>query len=195
MNPLRERLGALTGLRPDLASLGKLASLSEWLVAEAIPQGGLGPNEATEVLDRHLLGSAAFSIGFSQPPSICWDLGSGAGLPGLVLALLWPTTRMVLIDRSQKRCDLVRRAARIIEVDVQIDNRDFADLAGGTGAIVSRAAMPPAGILPILERLLTPGGVAVISGSQQKAPPPYIAITIPKGVLDPPPRLLMMRQQ
>jgi hypothetical protein len=54
--------------------------------------------------------------------------------------------------------------------------------------------MPAWRLLPILERLLAPGGVAVVSGSKETATTPFLAITIPKGVLDPPPRLLMMRQ-
>jgi 16S rRNA (guanine527-N7)-methyltransferase len=194
VNPLRGSIEALTGHQATDEVIGKLTSLAEWLVTEAIPQGGLGPNEATDVLNRHIVGSVAFSLGFPQPPSVCWDLGTGVGLPGLVLAVLWPNTRMVLIDRSQKRCDLARRASRIIDVAVEVENTDLEELDPQTEAIVSRATKPASRLLPILERLLAPGGVAVVSGSKETATTPFLAITIPKGVLDPPPRLLMMRQ-
>jgi 16S rRNA (guanine527-N7)-methyltransferase len=194
VNPLRGSIEALAGHQPTDEVVGKLTSLAEWLVTEAIPTGGLGPNEATDVLGHHIVGSAAFSLGFPQPPSVCWDLGTGVGLPGLVLAVLWPNTRMVLIDRSQKRCDLARRASRIIDVAVEVENTDLEELNTQTEAIVSRATMPASRLLPILERLLAPGGVAVVSGSKETATTPFLAITIPKGVLDPPPRLLMMRQ-
>jgi len=194
VNPLRGSIEALTGHQPTDEAIGKLTSLAKWLVTEAIPQGGLGPNEATDVLNHHIVGSAAFSLGFPQPPSVCWDLGTGVGLPGLVLAVLWPNTRMVLIDRSQKRCDLARRASRIIDVAVEVENTDLEELNPQTEAIVSRATMPASRLLPILERLLAPRGVAVVSGSKETATTPFLAITIPKGVLDPPPRLLMMRQ-
>jgi 16S rRNA (guanine527-N7)-methyltransferase len=194
VNPLRGSIEVLTGHQPTDEAIGKLTSLAKWLVTEAIPQGGLGPNEATDVLNRHIVGSVAFSLGFPQPPSVCWDLGTGVGLPGLVLAVLWPNTRMVLIDRSQKRCDLARRASRIIDVAVEVENTDLEELNPQTEAIVSRATMPASRLLPILERLLAPRGVAVVSGSKETATTPFLAITIPKGVLDPPPRLLMMRQ-
>lgn len=194
MNPLRGSIEALTGQRPTDEVIGKLTTLAEWLVAEAIPQGGLGPNEATDVVNRHILGSAAFSLGFPKPPSVCWDLGTGVGLPGLVLAVLWPTTRMVLIDRSQMRCDLARRASRIIDVAVEVKNFDLEELNAQTEAIVSRATVPALRLLSILEGLLAPGGVAVVSGSKATPTPPFLAITIPKGVLYPPPRLLMMRR-
>jgi 16S rRNA G527 N7-methylase RsmG len=193
VNPWRESLEALTGLRPSSETVGKLRRLADWLVSEAIPQGGLGPNEADNVIERHILGSAVFSIGFSQPPQICWDLGSGVGLPGMVLAALWPGTRVRLVDRSQKRCDMARRASRIVGIEVEVEMADITDLGGRVEAIVSRAAAPALRILPILETLLAPGGTAVVSGSEASPVPPFVAITIPQGVLDTPPRLLMMR--
>ena len=193
MNPLQDSLESLTRSRPSNETVEKLVTLADWLVTEAIPQGGLGPNEAENVIDRHILGSAAFALGFPQAPATCWDLGSGVGLPGLVLAILWPQTSLVLIDRSQRRCDLARRASRILDVALDIRVGDIADLDLAAEAIVSRATIPAAKFAPILERLLAPGGVAVVSGSEASPPPPYIAITIPQGVLDTPPRLLMMR--
>lgn len=193
MNPLRDALEALTGLHPSVEAVEKLTSLADWLVTEAIPNGGLGPNEAQNVVDRHILGSAAFSIGFPQVPDICWDLGSGVGLPGMVLAILWPQSRLVLVDRSQRRCDLARRASRVIGVGLDIKNCDLGELDIRAEAIVSRATLPAVRLLPVLERLLDPGGVAVISGSEAVPPSPFVAITIPQGVLDTPPKLLMMR--
>lgn len=190
---MRDSVEALTGLYLPLEALEKLTRLADWLVTEAIPSGGLGPNEAKNVVDRHILGSAAFAIGFPQPPETCWDLGSGVGLPGMVLAVLWPETRMMLVDRSQRRCDQARRVARILDVVVEVLVGDVTELELRAQAIVSRAAVPAIRFLPILERLLVPGGVAVVSGSEVDAGPPFLAITIPKGVLDTPPRLLMMR--
>ena len=193
MNPLQDSLEALTGLRPTLEAVEKLRTFADWLVAEAVPNGGLGPNEAKNVVDRHILGSAAFSIGFPQPPESGWDLGSGVGIPGMVLAVLWPQTRMRLVDRSQRRCDLARRAARILGVVVDVEVADISELDVRAEAIVSRATIPAVRFVPILERLLVPGGVAVVSGSDAVPGPPFLAITIPQGVLDTPPKLLMMR--
>jgi 16S rRNA (guanine527-N7)-methyltransferase len=190
---LRDSLKALTGLHPSVEAVEKLTRFADWLVEEAIPSGGLGPNEGANVVDRHILGSAAFSIGFPQAPGTCWDLGSGVGLPGLVLAVLWPQTRMVLVDRSQRRCDQARRAARILDVGVDVEVGDIAELDVRAEAIVSRATIPAVRLVPILERLLVPGGVAVVSGSEALPSPPFLAITIPQGVLDTPPKLLMMR--
>jgi hypothetical protein len=79
-------------------------------------------------------------------------------------------------------------------VAVEVENTDLELLNPQTEAIVSRATMPASRLLPILERLLAPRGVAVVSGSKETTTTPFLAITIPKGVLDPPPRLLMMRQ-
>jgi 16S rRNA G527 N7-methylase RsmG len=100
---------------------------------------------------------------------------------------------MVLVDRSQKRCDLARRAVRIIDIAVEVEVAEIAELDVRVEAVVSRAAIPASRLVPILERLLIPGGVAVVSGSDSVPGPPFLAITIPQGVLDTPPKLLMMR--
>lgn len=42
------------------------------------------------------------------------DLGSGAGVPGLVLALLWPRSRWTFLDAGHRRCEFLRRATAIL---------------------------------------------------------------------------------
>ena len=194
MNQLRIELTRLSGVQVDDESWAKIQALHAWLVDEAIPAGGLGPNEAQTVGQRHLLDSALYSAAWAQPPAKCWDLGTGVGLPGLILAILWPQTEMVLIDRSQKRIDLTRRAARVAELTIETITADIRDLRGPFEAVVSRAAIPAKGFFPLLQRLLAPGGKAVVSGSGQ-VPPGFTALEVDleSTILDPAPRLLMMQ--
>jgi 16S rRNA (guanine527-N7)-methyltransferase len=147
---------------------------------------------------RHIADSMLFALGWPVPPSECWDLGSGAGLPGLVLAVLWPDCRMMLIDRSERRMDLARRAARVARIDVATRRADIADLEGPVEAVVSRAAMPASALLPHLRRILAPGGRAVVSGHGFPVDG-YQSIEVDgwylgDGILARPPRLLMMQQ-
>lgn len=170
----------------------QLEALGTWLEDEAIPAGALGPAEATRIPNRHIAEGIVWSVGWPRPPSRCWDLGTGAGVPGLILAIVWPTCRLTLVDRSRRKVDLVNRAARIVGVEVAAEMADIRDLSGPLDAIVSRAAMPADRLLPHLRRLLSPGGVAVVSGSGANVSG-YEEIAIPAEILDHSARLLMMR--
>jgi 16S rRNA (guanine527-N7)-methyltransferase len=130
-----------------------------------------------------------FAAGWRQAPRDCLDLGTGVGLPGLVLAIVWPQTGFELVDRSEKRCDLARRAARVADVDVTVTQADIWSLDRTSVAIVSRAAIPAQRFRPLLERMLAEGGRAVISGSGA-AVEGFENLEI----LDRPSRLLMMQK-
>jgi 16S rRNA (guanine527-N7)-methyltransferase len=180
------------GVEPDSRQEAQLDLLADWLTAEAVVAGGVGPGESTRIYSRHLADAAIYASVWDTPPNRAWDLGTGVGLPGLVLAILWPRCRVTLIDRSQRRIDLTRRAARIVEVDVDAEVASIESLGGSMEAIVSRAAMPPARMRPYLQRLLAPGGVAVVSGSGSRVAG-YEEVMVPEGILDHDPKLLMMR--
>lgn len=49
------------------------------------------------------------------------DLGSGAGVPGLALALLWPRSRWHLLDAGRRRCDFVRQAVTTLDLDERVE--------------------------------------------------------------------------
>ena len=184
---------AFAGIELSLEGARKLERLAYWLRVEAIPAGGLGPSEADIIESRHIADSLMFAAAWEQPPEECWDLGSGVGLPGLVLAIAWPATRLVLIDRSAKRCHLARRAVRVLGLDTEVKQADLTSLVGSVGAIVSRAAMPASKLRPIIEQLLAPGGSAVVSGGLEDEPG-YERVKIPAGALDQPVRHLIMRR-
>lgn len=192
MNPEIDRAAEFAGLQVPIKARRQLEKLATWLRDEAIPAGGLGPAEGSVVESRHIADSMLFAAAWNSAPEECWDLGTGVGLPGLVLAIVWPSTRMVLIDRSGKRCDLARRASRVVGLEVTIEQAEISSLSGQIGAIVSRATIPASAIRMFLLRLLRPGGIAVVSGTRHVSSG-FEQMSIPRGILDRPPRLLIMR--
>src|SRR5680860_1148391 len=95
----------------------QLGRLHRWLATEAVEAGGLGPNEVDQITQRHIGDSAAFACQVPKAPDSLIDLGSGVGLPGAVLAILWPRTSVTLLDRSGRRADLARRMTRVVGLD------------------------------------------------------------------------------
>lgn len=75
------------------------------VLAEAKALGFLGPGP----VDDHIRHAQAF-VEATPPPTRFLDLGSGGGVPGLVLGLAWPAARGVLLDASAKRTAYLRRA-------------------------------------------------------------------------------------
>lgn len=175
-----------------------LAGLERWLRDEAIPAGGLGPNEGDRLRHRHLADSLVFAGGWpgSSPPRRLVDLGAGVGLPGLPLAILWPTTATQLVERSGKRADLARRAVGVLSLpNVEVEQGEASRASGEAEMVVARAAAAPEVVRKWAHRLLTPDGRAVIGGSWQEHPSPGAGeqvVEVPAEVLDRPVWLRIM---
>jgi 16S rRNA (guanine527-N7)-methyltransferase len=52
----------------------------------------------------------------AEPPSEVLDVGSGAGIPGIVYAILWPETKVVLLESQKKRVDFLAEAVEKLEL-------------------------------------------------------------------------------
>jgi 16S rRNA (guanine527-N7)-methyltransferase len=90
---------------------------AELLMTEGVVRGLIGPREAPRIWDRHLLNCAVVSSLASSGASIA-DIGSGAGLPGIVLSVARPDLTITLIE------SLARRTAFLDEVvsELGLDN-------------------------------------------------------------------------
>jgi 16S rRNA (guanine527-N7)-methyltransferase len=92
------------------------------------------------------------------------DLGSGAGFPGVALAVRWPAVALTLVERRQKRCAFLAEViAQAPLPNVRLVEGDSATVprAAWQGAI-SRAYKPPPAFLAEAASLLAPGGRAVV---------------------------------
>jgi 16S rRNA (guanine527-N7)-methyltransferase len=95
------------------------------------------------------------------------DLGSGAGLPGLVLAAHLPDARLDLIESSSRKCDFLRQAIEAMELaNTAVICRRSEELAGGEGreaydAVTARAVGTLATLAELSSPLLHEGGVLI----------------------------------
>jgi 16S rRNA (guanine527-N7)-methyltransferase len=118
------------------------------VLEEAQAAGFLGPGPVADHVE-HARGVAA---AVASPPARALDLGSGGGVPGLVLAEVWPASRWVLLDRGAKRCAFLRRAVAGLGLAARVAVEEGAAESLGTDAawrgrfdlVVSRSFGPPA---------------------------------------------------
>ena len=88
------------------------AELLEQAYTEAIRLGFLGPREQDRLWERHLDDALGLALIRQPKPQERWaDLGSGAGLPGLPLAVAYRATSFTMIDAQRRRLDWVAAAA------------------------------------------------------------------------------------
>jgi 16S rRNA (guanine527-N7)-methyltransferase len=181
----------------DANALDRLHHYQQWLAEEGIVSGGLGPAELPRLHDRHLGDSILFAAGFDSIPERVLDIGSGVGLPGIPLAILWGATRFTLLDRSRRRVDLMKRVVRILDLEnVTVEQGEIEQRSDLELAVVSRATLPPDRAQVLIEPRLQPGGVAVLGGSWTQRPEfeGWVTMEIPASVLDHRLWLLIMRQ-
>ena len=173
MKQVAARVAAWVGFPLQAPQLATLSKYRDWLVKEAIPAGGLGPEEADRVWSRHVADSLTFAACWPRrhPPPTLLDVGSGVGLPGIPLAVLWPATSVTLLDRSGRRCELARRAWRVLGLGNVSVVQSSADRHRSRYAMtVIRALVPPQQAVGIGARLTEPAGIVAVGLSRTARP-------------------------
>ena len=129
------------------------------LAGPGIERGLLGPREASRLWTRHVLNSA--SLAALVPPSVSVaDIGSGAGLPGIPLALARPDLRMTLIEPMARRAAFLEEVVGALAIDVRVLRARAEDLGPSMAdVVVARAVAPLAKLAGWGLPLLRPGGV------------------------------------
>lgn len=117
-----------------------------------------GTRSPEVLIDRHLVDCAA--IVPALPPGPLADVGSGAGLPGIVVAALQPGRRVYLLESQERRCVFLEQLALELALDSVVvvhgrcqDWQPPERLAG----VLARAVAPLPRLLAMTEGLLRPG--------------------------------------
>ncbi|WP_426593861.1 16S rRNA (guanine(527)-N(7))-methyltransferase RsmG [Cellulomonas sp. McL0617] len=86
------------------------------LVSQGELRGLVGPRELPRLWERHLLNSAAV-VPFLPTNGRIVDVGSGAGLPGIVVAAMVPGAEVVLLEPMERRTDWLSEVASTLHLD------------------------------------------------------------------------------
>jgi len=160
---------------------------------EAQKIGALGSAPLSEIIDH----AASFADALPSGVTSCIDLGSGAGVPGLVIAVLRPEIQMTLIDRRAKRTDTLARSiyslgvqdhVRVVCGDVEV-LRHQDQYAHNFDAVCSRGFGPPVQTLRWAVDLVKSGGVIVVSEPPPGSSDRWVGINLEELGVSPPTRL------
>lgn len=138
------------------------------LAQEGVRRGLIGPREVSRLWERHLLNSAA--VASLLPASgVVVDVGSGAGLPGLVLAAVRPDLRTILVEPMLRRVGWLEEAVQELGLDVEVVRARAEELHGTVWAdVVTARAVAPLDRLAgwTLPLLREGGGLLAMKGGQ-----------------------------
>ncbi|MGO8957367.1 MAG: 16S rRNA (guanine(527)-N(7))-methyltransferase RsmG [Streptosporangiaceae bacterium] len=145
---------------------------AQLLTGAGVERGIVGPAEAERIWDRHLLNCGVVA---RLIPSRCSlvDLGSGAGLPGIVLAMLLPGAKVTLLEALARRVAFLEECvAELGLANAEVVRGRAEDLAGQFAAdvVCSRAVAPLEKLAGLSVGLARPGGrVLAIKGVSAEA--------------------------
>lgn len=134
----------------------------EILSTAGLERGLMGPRERPRLWDRHVLNSAAASASLGHGESVV-DIGSGAGLPGIPLALARPDLRVTLVEPLLRRVTFLEEVVEELDLEIRIlrgraEEKDVIAEAGEADVVISRAVAPLAKLAGWSAPLLRIGG-------------------------------------
>ncbi len=167
---------------------GRLAAFVNLLVRWNRVFNLTGIRATEELVGRHLVESLA--LGPLVAGESVADVGSGAGLPGLPLAVVQPGRRFSLIESRAKRCRFLRHAAAELELgNVTVVESRAEDVVAEPpfDTVLARAVARPAELLALCGPLTAPGGrlllltSAELARAYESVAPDFAPLAVPPG--------------
>ena len=126
--------------------------------------GFLGPGPVAE----HITHTGGFLAALAEVTGTVVDLGSGGGVPGLVIGVARPDLTLVLLEATAKRCRFLEAAVQALGLDARVvegraEVLGHGDLRGTADGVVARSFGAPAATAECAAPLLRLGGILVVS--------------------------------
>ncbi len=172
---------------PDVVSagLGQLVIYAHFLATAGVERGLIGPREIDRLWPRHLLNCAAVAdpaAGLLPDSASVIDVGSGAGLPGIVWGIVRPDLRIQLVEPMRRRVEFLEEALAVLSLGDRIEvlraRAPELPKTATADIVTARALAPLSRLAAMLLPLVTLGGSMVafkgenaeaeIQGAQQQ---------------------------
>jgi 16S rRNA (guanine527-N7)-methyltransferase len=121
-----------------------IASFAQFLIGAGIERGLIGPREGDRIWDRHIFNCLPVTQLLPNGASL-FDIGSGAGLPGIVIALARPDLQVTLIEPLERRVEFLNEAVAAIPdlpFPIQVIRGRSQDIKKSADFVTARAVAP-----------------------------------------------------
>ncbi len=155
------------------AAIGLAERYAVLLAGPGVERGLIGPRETARLWDRHLLNCAAVAELIPHPGTVI-DLGSGGGLPGIVLAMLLGDAEIVLLEPMLRRASFLTECVRVLGLGNARVCRGRAEEVAGRlvgDVVTARAVAPLERLAGLALGLARPGGLVLAmkgAGAEQE---------------------------
>ena len=121
-----------------------IRAYAEFLATAGIERGLIGPREGERIWERHIFNCLPVTQLLPQGASL-FDIGSGAGLPGIVIALARPDLKVTLIEPLERRVEFLNEAVAAIAaggVEIEVIRGRAQDVKKSADFVTARAVAP-----------------------------------------------------
>jgi 16S rRNA (guanine527-N7)-methyltransferase len=151
--------GAVTVFGP---ALGQAQAFARILATRGVEQGLIGPHEVPRLWDRHLLNCAVVAELIGRRYRVLVDIGSGAGLPGIVLAMVRPELSVVLLEPMERRCRFLSECvAELGLANASVLRGRAEETALRADVATARAVAPLDRLAELAAGMVRPGGMVL----------------------------------
>ena len=140
----------------------------QYLAKEGLDWGLIGPREIERLWERHIFNCLPITK-YLQPNEKVVDIGSGAGLPGLVLAINRPDLQITLIEPLERRVEFLKLVTKNLELEtrVQVIRSSAQEFKGKFNTVTARAVANTSKLFEISKHLVAPKGrILAIKGEK-----------------------------
>jgi len=138
----------------------EVARYAEILATWGIDRGLVGPKEGDRIWDRHIANCIPVTTLLSNPSegASLLDIGSGAGLPGIVIALARPDLKVTLLEPLQRRIDFLEEVVAELGIEITVKRGRAESFKGGFNFVTARAVAPLPKLATVSWHLVMGGG-------------------------------------
>jgi 16S rRNA (guanine527-N7)-methyltransferase len=194
--------------------LGRTQVYARLLRGDAVRRGLMGPREAESVWPRHILNCAVVEELLPREARTL-DVGSGAGLPGIPLALARSDLPVLLVEPLERRVTFLLEVVEALELDEQVrvirgraESAEIREAIGEFDVVTARAVAPLERLVPWALPLARPGGTLLaLKGARAETElrasrkvlistggVAHGVLTCGVGIVDPPTRVVVIER-
>ena len=169
---------------PDLLTFFKggqdqIQAFAQILITKGIERGLIGPKEGDRIWDRHIANCLPVTTLIPQGVRVV-DIGSGAGLPGIVIALARPDLKMTLVEPLQRRVDFLNEVVAELDLPIEVIRGRAQVVKKQFEVVTARAVAPLEELIKISWHMIPKGG-ALLAIKGETAEAELAATSLKKG--------------